>query len=512
VNTDWGVGEGSGGKTGMSTLGNLRAPGDLVKSRERIALRASPAIARSYWWVPIVRINVLLVADLFALFAAAALGFYAYAGPVLHQQTYLYTPTVGLLFFVPLGFAAAGLYPGFGLGSVDTLRRMLLTTGFAGLVFAGLIFLLKMPPIYSRVTYAIAFASALFLLPLVRFATVSLTSRWRWWNRPVVLVGTLHAVEAMVRALRDSPGLGYRPVAVLVTDSRLGGDRKLHDLPAIQSPQALATLGESSECEALVDESCATSVLPQLLQDHFRKVTMTRELGAELPVQGACLRILGDLLGVQFSNKLLVKRNRIVKRAIDIFFGAFLSVCALPFIAMGAFGVWAMSGRPLFYSQERRGLDGKTIKVWKLRTMCLNAEVALDDYLQSHPQMVRRWNESFKLDNDPRIIPVIGNFLRRHSLDELPQLFSVVAGEMSLVGPRPFPDYHLAKVSPESRTLRHRVRPGVTGLWQVAVRSSGDLDAQSHYDVFYVRNWSIWLDLYILARTVGAVLTGKGAS
>ncbi len=420
-------------------------------------------------------------------------------------------PTLGLLFLVPLGFAASGLYPGFGLGSVDILRRILLATGFAALVFAGLIFLLKMPAIYSRVTYAIAFALALILVPLVHFSTMHLASRWRWWKRPVVLVGSHRSVEAMVRALLGSPWLGYRPVAVLTTDSHSSPDVKPHSLPAIESPDALVKLGESSECEALVDESCAATVLPQLLQDHFRKVTMTRELGSELPIQGTSVRILGDLLGVQFTNKLLIRRNRLIKRAIDLVFGAVLCVFAAPFIALGAIGVWAMSGRPLFYSQERRGLDGKTIKVWKLRTMCLNAETVLHDYLRIRPDMNRRWNESFKLDNDPRIIPVIGNILRRHSIDELPQLFSVVTGEMSLVGPRPFPDYHLAKISPESLRLRHRVRPGATGLWQVAVRSAGDLDAQSHYDVFYVRNWSIWLDLHILALTVGAVLTGKGA-
>jgi Undecaprenyl-phosphate galactose phosphotransferase WbaP len=493
----------------MPRLGNLKTSDDFAP--ERLGLTASLAGAtRKYWWVPIVRINVLLLADLFALFVAAALGFYAYAGPVLHQPTYLYTPTIGLLFFVPLGFAAAGLYPGFGLGSVDTLRRMLVSTGFAALVFAGLIFLLKMPALYSRVTYTIAFVSAMILVPLVRFATVHLASKWTWWKRPVVLVGNQGSVNAMVRALRDAPGLGYRPVAVLATDTR--SDGKLHSLPAIHSPEALASLGESSECEALVDESCAASVLPQLLQDHFRKVTMTRELGSELPVQGACVRILGDLLGVQFTNKLLIKHNRWIKRAIDLVFGAVLCLFAVPFIAIGALGVWVISGRPIFYSQERRGLDGEKIRVWKLRTMCLNAEGVLEDYLRTYPDMVRRWNEFFKLDNDPRIIPVIGNFLRRHSMDELPQLFSVVTGKMSLVGPRPFPDYHLAKLSPESRSLRHRVRPGVTGLWQVAVRNSGDIDAQSHYDVFYVRNWSIWLDIYVLARTVGAVLTGKGAS
>jgi lipopolysaccharide/colanic/teichoic acid biosynthesis glycosyltransferase len=131
--------------------------------------------------------------------------------------------------------------------------------------------------------------------------------------------------------------------------------------------------------------------------------------------------------------------------------------------------------------------------------------------LSDLPGLSQEWEEHFKLPRDPRIIPWIGSFLRRSSLDELPQLWSVVIGEMSLVGPRPFPQYHLERFPTEFRELRRRVRPGLSGMWQVMVRSNGGIREQQEYDTYYIHNWSLWLDLYVLARTGFAVLAGRGA-
>jgi len=201
----------------------------------------------------------------------------------------------------------------------------------------------------------------------------------------------------------------------------------------------------------------------------------------------------------------------VLKHVMDRAIAAPLFVLSLPVMFVAALWIYASSRGPVFYRQMREGMDGRRIAVWKLRTMYLDGDRMLEEWLGEHPEDREQWRRYFKLRHDPRVLPVIRTLLRRTSLDELPQLWSVLRGEMSLVGPRPLPDYHLQEFADEFRTLRTRVLPGLTGLWQISARSDGDVTVQEALDTYYIRNWSPWLDLYILARTVTAVLLARGA-
>ncbi|MCH8181931.1 MAG: sugar transferase [Proteobacteria bacterium] len=180
-------------------------------------------------------------------------------------------------------------------------------------------------------------------------------------------------------------------------------------------------------------------------------------------------------------------------------------------IAVLAICIKLIDRGPAFYLQERVGLNGKPFKIIKLRTMRTNAVELLDDYLESNPEEREEWLRHFKLRSDPRIIPRIGLFLRKYSLDEMPQLWNVLRGDMGLVGPRPFPAYHLAGFDADFRALRESVRPGITGLWQVEVRSDGDLLLQKELDSRYILTQSLWTDLDLLFRTVWVVFSARGA-
>jgi lipopolysaccharide/colanic/teichoic acid biosynthesis glycosyltransferase len=181
---------------------------------------------------------------------------------------------------------------------------------------------------------------------------------------------------------------------------------------------------------------------------------------------------------------------------------------SLPLMGLIALAVKIDSPGPIFFKHSRIGFDGKDIAIWKFRTMVQDAEARLQECLRD-PFLLAQWLDQHKLPDDPRITR-LGRFLRATSLDELPQLFNVVRGEISLVGPRPIVWAEAEKYR-EGFELYKKVRPGLTGLWQVSGRSTTSYRFRINLDTYYVRNWSVWMDIYILAKTPLAVLSRKGA-
>lgn len=197
--------------------------------------------------------------------------------------------------------------------------------------------------------------------------------------------------------------------------------------------------------------------------------------------------------------------RKIGKRALDLVLVLATSMITVPAIAIMALAVLATGTAP-FYVQERIGRNGKVFRMWKLQTMLPNADEHLEAYLVKNPEARAEWDSKQKLLNDPRITPV-GSWLRKTSLDELPQLFNVLTGSMSLVGPRPM---MLDQRQQYTGTAYYRQRPGMTGLWQVSDRNSGEFVGRVRFDEIYDRSVSLKIDLYVMVQTVAVMARGTG--
>jgi Undecaprenyl-phosphate galactose phosphotransferase WbaP len=363
----------------------------------------------------------------------------------------------------------------------------------------------------GAVALTIAFA---LVLPLVgESITRTALIRRGLWGVPAVVIGAGPMGQEVVRVLQRMPELGLRPIGFFddhhVGDG--GAPATMENVPVLGSITDSAKYSHRIETAIVTTPAEARETLDAVaVQLGYRDIIVVPEL-RELPTLWVRTRDLNGLIGLQMRRNLLLRRNRLLKQMIDYLVALPLFIVSVPIIAALALWIRAVSNGSPFYVQLRAGKDGRPIKVWKLRTMYPDAEERLEQHLSTNPNARQEWERYFKLTDDPRILPGVGHFLRRTSLDELPQILNVIRGEMSLVGPRPFPKYHLDRFDTSFQSLRSSVIPGITGLWQVSARSDGDLEVQQALDTYYIRNWSIWIDFYILYETLGAVAAGRGA-
>ncbi len=365
------------------------------------------------------------------------------------------------------------------------------------------------PPGAAAPMFALAVVLPLMGERIVRTVLI----RLGLWGVPTVVIGAGPIGRQVVRILQQAPELGLRPIGFF--DDRHADDdgwpAGIQDLPVLGSIADSAKYSDRIETAIVTSPTGAEETVDAVaMRLGYRDIIVVPDLG-QLPTLWVRTRDLNGLIGLQMRRNLLLRRNRLLKQTTDHLIALPLALLSAPIIAILALWIRAVSAGSPFYAQLRAGKDGRPIRVWKLRTMYADAEARLEEHLAQHPGARQEWDRYFKLSNDPRILPGIGHFLRRTSLDELPQIVNVIRGEMSLVGPRPFPKYHLDRFDQSFQSLRASVVPGITGLWQVSARSDGDLVVQQALDTYYIRNWSIWIDFYILSRTLGAVLAGRGA-
>jgi Undecaprenyl-phosphate galactose phosphotransferase WbaP len=373
--------------------------------------------------------------------------------------------------------------------------------------------MMDMPTAHSSRLLWLALSSIAMalLLPLLRAACRLLYGRRRWWGRRVILVGCGERSAALYRLLRGSPLYGLRPVGFVENFDQMGDvDSEGYLGPIAELPERVA---ENDVNLALIVSS---SVVPrtEFSQLVCQPGTGVRDWliipdGAGLPSLWTVPREVAGMPAIGVVNRLQCGWQVIGKRLIDLAIVVLLAPLWVPLVYGLALVVRLGSKGKAFYSQQRLGLDGETFHCWKLRSMVANADEVLQKYLAENPELQAEWDRDHKLKNDPRIT-WIGRILRKTSLDELPQLFNVLYGEMSIVGPRPIVSAEIEKYG-EVWKLYKMVTPGITGLWQVNGRNNTTYQERLDFDEYYVRNWSVWFDLYIMMCTVKVVCLREGA-
>jgi Undecaprenyl-phosphate galactose phosphotransferase WbaP len=433
---------------------------------------------------------------------------------------------VALCLPITMGYQLTGLYPGVALNPAVEFRQLSRVAAIS-LLGTSVLACLGQLPTGCVLLLAVAAPLQFVLAPMARATVRAACGRRSWWGYPTIIFGSGDAAATVVRNLLRQPQYGLRPVLILdhcgdpevdgVTGAQGNGATAGLGVPLVGRPRLASALakrfGIRHAIVALPDLSRpdVTRILERYTRC-IRHVTITSAISPfapGLPLLWRDTRDLAGVAGTEVRNRLLVPAPRLIKRSMDVVLVLAGGACLLPLLAVVAALVKLTSPGPVFFGHTRIGLRGQRFTAWKFRSMVCDGADVLRRHLDAHPAARAEWALDHKLRDDPRVTR-IGALLRKASIDELPQLWNVLRGEMSLVGPRPIVDAEVVKYGRYYGVYKS-VRPGITGLWQVSGRNDTTYDERLQYDEFYVRNWSPWLDMHILARTVSALCFSKGA-
>jgi len=481
------------------------------------------------WIVPTVKV-ALVIADAVIAVSSFMLAFYVREGASVWSARF--APYAALLVFVVairlLSFRYYDLYRVRGEFSfVDDAIRLFKAAAIGSLLIVAAAFLYRGGFQFRAFSYARSVFVADFFFLLIGAAALRLIMRSvqsfvrsRQINLiPTLVVGRGPEASLFIREMRERPSLGYRVIGVVDTKA-IDTQLSYEDVPVIGTLESLPeVIRDSGANEVIIAD-------PQVNGDALFEVMMRcgRRRGVEFRIAPSLFNCLprkteidqiGVLPMIRLFREPLSSSARILKRTFDLTFAALAILLLLPLWLLVALLIKLDSKGPVFYTQERVGMDGRLFLLYKFRTMQANADAELHREYQrafiagrAEANLGNETKPTYKLLADPRITR-IGKILRRTSLDEVPQLLNVLSGDMSLVGPRPPIPYEV-----EAYELWHRKRldmkPGLTGLWQVSGRNRLPFEEMVRLDLYYIENWSLLLDLEIILRTGFVMLAGEG--
>ncbi|WP_440210074.1 undecaprenyl-phosphate galactose phosphotransferase WbaP [Actinobacillus pleuropneumoniae] len=366
---------------------------------------------------------------------------------------------------------------------------------------------------FSRTLWILTWCIIFILMPITRILVKNILIKIGWDQKDTIIIGSGSNAKEVYRALISEKYLGFNPRYFV--SSNIQKENDIDEISIFDSQSyCLVKLSDLDKHNtqfilALDNEDVLSFWLRYLGKHKYRSVSVIPNIRG-IPLYGTDMSFLfsHEMLLLRINNNLAKRSSRILKRMMDIF-GSIIIIILLSPIILTLYFLIKKDGGNVIYGHSRIGRNGKEFKCLKFRSMVVNSQEVLAHLLETDPEAKAEWDKDFKLRNDPRITKV-GAFIRKTSLDELPQLFNVLKGEMSLVGPRPIIKDELERYE-DDVDYYLMAKPGMTGLWQVSGRNDVDYDTRVYFDAWYVKNWSLWNDIAILFKTINVVLKRDGA-
>ena len=469
---------------------------------------------------------ILFLVDMVVLMLCIGIGFFIVNLVRIHDINFksfvnysVYIP------FIMIIFGCVGLYPGIMIPPTEEVKKFSGATFFSFVAISLTIFIPKGENLFTTyiikgsndfalsAAFLIAFIFATFLLPSFREFAKRCIQHKKWWGVPAIIYCTDNSAEFIVERLLKNKYLGYKPAIII--DSALPKPKDGQELVSTKNYNNIPIFPECNEVlEIIKQKNIKTAIMSDYHGDYSLVMSSYRYTINVSKRQNSFtsnqhIKDIAGIIGFASTHNLTFKTNLLIKRLIDIFLILLFSPILIPVFIILMFLTKVTSRGPIFYGHKRVGKNGKEFKCWKFRSMCIDADKKLAEILANNPQMRAEWEKDRKFTNDPRVTK-FGKFLRKTSLDELPQLINILVGQMSFVGPRPVTEPELVKYG-EYRDFVLSVTPGLSGMWQTSGRSDTEYEERIALDLYYIQNWSIWLDIWILIKTVYVVLKGRGA-
>ncbi len=371
----------------------------------------------------------------------------------------------------------------------------------------------------SRLPVVGMWASLMLFIPLARIVSRAWLQSVGLWTRGVLIIGDGEYAADTYRTLKSERHMGLEPRAFMraATNNPMAQTHEIGDLRVYPMQARPEELAKQLDCRTVViamesvNSTFLARLTSRLLRNNLEVLVIPPVKG--LPVHGVEAQHFfnQDMLFLRVRSNLTGPISRFVKRAFDIVASSLFLIVLAPVFAYCVYRIWREDGHPALYRQERIGRKGKPFELLKFRSMVNDAESVLTQWKFDNSDIYLDYvRNNFKLANDPRILKV-GRWMRYTSLDELPQLWNVLRGDMSLIGPRPLLARELPDYLAEALYSYGQVRPGLSGVWQVSGRSRTTFKDRALMDMWYVRNWSLWVDIVILLKTIRVVLRRTGA-